>query len=163
MNAKGAAGARVNNDVSSVLNNDGYAFVSNLSPYRYNDVSLDPSTMTGDTELKETSIRVVPRAGAVINVPFSTDDRRSIFLIMKKRDGNNIPFGTEVLNEKQEVVGMMGQNGRAFTRGLEDKGRITARWGDNPDEQCSSDYALPVYSDTDIREETLMLENLICQ
>jgi outer membrane usher protein len=163
VNAKGAAGARVNNDVSSVLNNDGYAFVSNLSPYRYNDVSLDPSTMTGDTELKETSIRVVPRAGAVINVPFSTDDRRSIFLIMKKRDGNNIPFGTEVLNEKQEVVGMMGQNGRAFTRGLEDKGRITARWGDNPDEQCSSDYALPVYSDTDIREETLMLENLICQ
>jgi outer membrane usher protein len=119
--------------------------------------------MTGDTELKETSIRVVPRAGAVINVPFSTDDRRSIFLIMKKRDGNNIPFGTEVLNEKQEVVGMMGQNGRAFTRGLEDKGRITARWGDNPNEQCSSDYALPVYSDTDIREETLMLENLICQ
>ncbi|MFD3245336.1 fimbria/pilus outer membrane usher protein [Rahnella aquatilis] len=163
VNAKGATGARVNNDVSSVLNNDGYAFVSNLSPYRYNDVSLDPSTMTGDTELKETSIRVVPRAGAVINVPFNTDDRRSVFLIMKKRDGKNIPFGTEVLNEKQEVVGMMGQKGRAFTRGLEDKGRVTARWGDNPDEQCSSDYELPDNSSTSTRQETLILENLICQ
>lgn len=163
VNAKGAAGARVNNDVSSVLNNDGYAFVSNLSPYRYNDVSLDPSTMTSDTELKETSVRVVPRAGAVINVPFNTDDRRSVFLIMKMRDGKNIPFGTEVFNDKQEVVGMMGQNGRAFTRGLEDKGRVTAHWGDNPDEQCSADYALPGNSSTGIRQETLIMENLICQ
>lgn len=163
VNAKGAAGARVNNDVSSVLNNDGYAFVSNLSPYRYNDVSLDPSTMTSDTELKETSVRVVPRAGAVINVPFNTDNRRSVFLIMKMPKGKNIPFGSEVFNEKQEVVGMMGQNGRAFTRGLEDKGRVTARWGDKPDEQCSANYALPGNSLTGIRQETLIMENLICQ
>ncbi|MCS2149607.1 fimbria/pilus outer membrane usher protein [Scandinavium manionii] len=161
--AKGAKGARVTNDNAVSVNNAGYAFVSNLSPYHYNDVALDPSTMEKDTELKETSVRVVPRAGAIIEVPFRTDDRRSVFLMMRKADGSNVPFGAEVFNEQRESVGMLGQNGRAFTRGLADSGHLTVEWGNKPEEQCAVDFKLPVVAHDDIQQMTLLVDHLICR
>lgn len=161
--AKGATGTRVTNESATSINNSGYAFVSNLSPYRYNDISLDPSTMESDTELKETSVRVVPRAGAIVEVPFSTDDRRSVFLLMRKADGSNVPFGAEVMNEQNEQVGMLGQNGRAFTRGLQDSGHLTVVWGSTPEEQCGFDFSLPETEPKDKSQNTLLIEHLVCR
>ncbi|MEJ5073153.1 fimbria/pilus outer membrane usher protein [Enterobacter ludwigii] len=161
--ANGAAGTRVTNENATSINNSGYAFVSNLSPYRYNDVSLDPSTMESDTELKETSVRVVPRAGAIIEVPFNTDDRRSVFLLMRKADGSNVPFGAEVMNEQNEQVGMLGQNGRAFTRGLQDSGHLTVVWGSKPEEQCGFDFSLPETGVKDKSQNTLLIDHLVCR
>lgn len=160
--AKGAKGALAMGDNAARINSAGYAYVSNLSPYRFNDVSIDPSKMEQDTELKETSTKVVPRAGAIIYVPFSTDDRRSVFFRLRLKNGKNIPLGAEVFNENNEVVGTVGQSGRAFTRGVEQSGALSVIWGDQTEEQCRFNYQLPEMSQENIESKTLSVDNVIC-
>lgn len=160
--AKGAKGARAMGDNASRINSAGYAYVSNLSPYRFNDVSIDPSKMEQDTELKETSTRVVPRAGAVIYVPFATDDRRSVFFHLKLKNGKNIPLGAEVVDDSNNQLGIAGQNSRIFTRGIAEKGRLTVKWGEDMSEQCSFNYQLPTRDDIKLRTDTLSVDNINC-
>ncbi|HAT8000512.1 TPA: hypothetical protein GF082_13600 [Citrobacter braakii] len=160
--AKGAKGALAMGDRAARINSAGYAYVSSLSPYRFNDVSIDPSKMEQDTELKETSTKVVPRAGAIIYVPFATDDRRSVFFRLSLKNGKNIPLGSEIFNENNEVVGTVGQGGRAFTRGIEQSGTLSVIWGDNTEEQCRFNYQLPETTQEDINSKTLSVDNVIC-
>ncbi|MEF9889854.1 fimbria/pilus outer membrane usher protein [Citrobacter sp.] len=160
--AKGAKGALAMGDNAARINNAGYAYVSNLSPYRFNDVSIDPSKMEQDTELKETSTKVVPRAGAIIYVPFATDDRRSVFFRLNLKNGKNIPLGAEIFNGSNEVVGTVGQSSRAFTRGIEQSGTLSVIWGDEPDEQCRFNYQLPDMSQENINSKTLSVDNVVC-
>lgn len=160
--AKGAKGALAMGDRAARINSAGYAYVSSLSPYRFNDVSIDPSKMEQDTELKETSTKVVPRAGAIIYVPFATDDRRSVFFRLSLKNGKNIPLGSEIFNENNEVVGTAGQGGRAFTRGIEQSGTLSVIWGDNTEEQCRFNYQLPETTQEDINSKTLSVDNVIC-
>ncbi|WP_165699528.1 fimbria/pilus outer membrane usher protein [Chimaeribacter californicus] len=160
--AKGAEGAQATGDKSTRINEAGYAYVSTLSPYRFNDVGIDPSKMEKDTELKETMVKVVPRAGAITRVTFGTDERRSVFFRLKTQTGKNIPLGAEVFNEKGEPVGTVGQGNRAFTRGIEPSGKLSVKWGDAPQEQCQVEYTLPSLSEREIKQETLSLDNVIC-
>ena len=161
--AKGAKGAVAMGDNAAQINSAGYTYVSNLSPYRFNNVGIDPSKMEQDTELKETSAKVVPRAGAIIYVPFATDDRRSVFFRVKMINGRNIPLGAEVYDGNNTAVGIMGQSGRAFTRGIEEKGMLSVIWGDKAEEQCRFDYQLPVASSEEVSNTTLSVDNVICK
>lgn len=159
--AKGAEGAIAMGDRSTRINSSGYTYVSNLSAYRFNEVGIDPSKMERDTELKETSTKIVPRAGAIIYVPFETDDRRSVFFRLKRANGKNIPLGAEIISNSQ-VVGIVGQSSRAFTRGVEQSGSLSVIWGEGPDEQCRFDYDLPVLMAEDVKQQTLSVDNVIC-
>ncbi|WP_181012943.1 fimbria/pilus outer membrane usher protein [Citrobacter amalonaticus] len=160
--AKGAKGSLAMGDSAARINSAGYAYVSNLSPYRFNDVSIDPSKMEQDTELKETSTKVVPRAGAIVYVPFATDARRSVFFRLSMKNGKNIPLGAEIFNENNEAVGTVGQSGRAFTRGIDQSGTLSVIWGDKTEEQCRFNYQLPETSQEDINSKTLSIGNVIC-
>lgn len=159
--AKGAEGAVAMGDNAARINGSGYTYISNLSPYRFNDVGIDPSKMETNTELKETSAKIVPRAGAIVYVPFETDERRSVFFRLKTKTGKNIPLGAEVLSNN-EVVGTVGQSSRAFTRGVEQSGTLSVSWGKNADEQCQFSYQLPASSEKEIKQQTLSVDNVLC-
>lgn len=160
--AKGAKGAQATGDKSTRINEAGYAYVSTLSPYRFNNIGIDPSQMEKDTELKETMAQVVPRAGAITRVTFGTDERRSVFFRLVTKTGKNIPLGAEVFNEQHDPVGTIGQGNRAFTRGIAPAGRLSVQWGNSPDEQCQLDYTLPAMTTGEIKQETLSLDNVMC-
>lgn len=159
--AKGAKGAQAQNDPSVRINNAGYAYISNLSAYHFNEVGIDPAKMEADTEFKQTSTKVVPRAGAIIYVPFETDDRRSVLFRLKMASGKNIPMGAEIYS-KDNAVGYVGQSSRAFTRGVEQSGVLSVIWGNKPEEQCRFSYEIPVAVD-DVTQQTLSIDNVICK
>ncbi|WP_244466314.1 FimD/PapC C-terminal domain-containing protein [Dyella japonica] len=58
-------------------------------------------------------------------------------------NGEVLPFGADVLNEKGDTVGMVGQGGQLFVRGAEDGGTLLVRWGDDEAKQCKVSYQLP--------------------
>ncbi|KPC54613.1 fimbria/pilus outer membrane usher protein [Amantichitinum ursilacus] len=142
--ADGAAGAALVNGSGARIDQSGRAIMTNLMPYRSNEIALDPNGISADIELKSTSAAVVPRAGAVLLLRFETDLGRSVTLNIE-RDANApvIPLGAEIFDEHDNNVGVMGQGGRAYTRGIANAGVLHIRWGSTPDRQCAVRYVLP--------------------
>jgi outer membrane usher protein len=58
--------------------------------------------------------------------------------------GDALPFGAMVSDGNGMDVGVVAQNSRIFARGLEDDGTLIVKWGEEPGQQCSVRYSLPV-------------------
>ncbi|MCM7468941.1 outer membrane usher protein [Enterobacter bugandensis] len=158
--ASGAKGAGIGFG-SSRIGDSGYGIFPYMSAYRENRVYLDISTLENDVEIKNTSEVKVPRSGAVVLVNFETDEGRSIILELQRTDKGFIPLGADVLNEKNESVGTVGQAGQAYIRGVEDRGVLHVVWGNNKDSQCDVRYqVLPNAQKVGL---TTVLHNQQCQ
>lgn len=141
--ARNAEGAEINSTGVSV-DRRGYAVVPFLTPYRNNEVIIDPKGVSTDVELALTSQRVAPHAGAVVMMKYPTVSGRSILIQAKMPNGDAVPFGAEVLDEQGSSVGMAGQAGQIFVRiSGGDSGKITVRWGSESTSQCVIHYQLP--------------------
>ncbi len=138
--ADGAAGAAVTNAAGVVLDQHGYAVVPYLTPYQANRLELDPQGVSDDVELESTSQDVVPRAGAVVKATFATQRGAPVILQVRKADGQVAPMGADVLDAQQRQVGVVGQGGMAFVRGVPDQGTLTVRWASAADAQCLFPY-----------------------
>ncbi|WP_322015170.1 fimbria/pilus outer membrane usher protein [Paraburkholderia sp. J12] len=141
--AQGAKGGRIVNGQGARIDSNGYAVVPSLTPYRVNTVALDPSDVPLDVELGNTSAEVVPRANALVKVKIATIQGRPIFAEIDDQNGNALPMGSDVLDETGKSVGVVGQGGLAYLRGLEGKGKLLARWGSDPSEECVAAYVIP--------------------
>ncbi|KVC69144.1 fimbrial protein [Burkholderia ubonensis] len=143
--APNAEGARVTNASGVRIDRRGYAVVPYLTPYSMNDVSIDPKGLSTDVELKETSQRIAPLAGAVPKLTFKTEYGRSALIRVRQADGSPVPFGAAVTDASGKDVGTVGQGGKLFARGLEDKGELTVKWEANRSKSaCELSYSLPV-------------------
>lgn len=141
--AKGAKGAEVINGQGARIDSNGYAVVSTLMPYRMNRVGLDPSDLSDDVELLNTSEDVVPRANAFVLVKMPTVSGTPSIVTVEDGNGKPLPLGSRLFDGGGKAVGDIGQGGVAFLRGLEGKGTLVARWGPDPDAQCELPYAIP--------------------
>jgi outer membrane usher protein len=142
--ALGAAGARVTNSIGTTINSSGYAVLPFLIPYRLNSVNIDPGdAVSPDVEFKSTSESVAPRLNSVVLIRFQTVGGRAILITAHLPDGSVIPFGSSVYDAQGSEVGLAGQDGGIYLRGIAENGILTARWGDAPDQKCSFRYQLP--------------------
>lgn len=142
--AVGAEGARVTNSVGTVINRSGYAVIPFLLPYRMNTITIDPAgAVSADVEFRSTTALVAPRLNSVVVVRFGTVEGRAILVTARLPDGSEVPFGASVFDRQGGEVGLVGQNGRIYLRGIEQSGTLTARWGDAADERCEFDYEVP--------------------
>ena len=158
--ASGAKGAGIGFG-SSQIGDSGYGIFPYMSAYRENRVYLDISSLENDVEIKNTSEVKVPRSGAVVLVNFETDEGRSVILELQRTDKGFIPLGADVLNEKNESVGTVGQAGQAYIRGVDDRGVLHVVWGNNKDSQCDVRYqVLPNAQKVGL---TTVLHNQQCQ
>ncbi len=137
-----APGAAVDNAIGVKTDARGYAVVPYLSPYRRNEVTIDPKGLPLDVELKSASVTTVPTAGAVVRVVVPTSSGRTALIEALRADGQPLPFGVDVTNEAGEVVGVVGQASRLWVRGIEERGRLFVRWGEDGAQQCAVDYNL---------------------
>ncbi|WP_445145578.1 fimbria/pilus outer membrane usher protein [Dyella sp. Tek66A03] len=140
----GAAGARLGSSSGARIDRFGYALVPYLTPYNLNTITIDPKGLPLDVQLNSTSVQVAPHAGAVVMLKFKTDNGRTIVVRARMPDGQALPFGTEVFNEKNIVLGLVGQAGQILVRGVEQSGLLTARWQDDAGQaqSCSFSYQL---------------------
>ncbi|EOC9366008.1 TPA: outer membrane usher protein [Enterobacter asburiae] len=139
--ASGAEGAGIGFG-SSKIDGSGYGILPYMSAYRENRVYLDISTLETDVEIMNTSEITVPRSGSVVLVDFETNEGRSYILELQRTDKGFIPLGADVLNEKNESVGTVGQAGQAYIRGIEDEGTLHVVWGSDKDNQCDVHYSV---------------------
>lgn len=137
-----AAGAAIDSTVGVKTNGRGYAVVPYMTPFRRNEVTIDPRGLPMDVELKSASVVGIPTAGAVVKLVVPTSSGRSALIEAPRADGTPLPFGIDVYDEAGEVVGVVGQASRLWVRGIEEKGRLTVRWGSAPARQCVIDFDL---------------------
>lgn len=158
--ASGAKNARLGYGQGRI-NSAGYGIMPSMSAYRENRVYLDISTLEADVEIKNTSAVTVPRNGSVVLVNFETDEGRSLVLDLHRSDKGFIPLGADVLNEKNEPIGTVGQAGQAYVRGVEDKGVLRVVWGSDGTSTCTVHYHIP--ADAKKVGLTTLLNNQQCQ
>ncbi|MFK2855978.1 fimbrial biogenesis outer membrane usher protein [Dyella humi] len=139
-----AAGAHLANAPGARVDHFGYAVVPYLTPYQLNTIQIDPKGLPLDVQLDATSAQVVPYAGAVVMLKFKTENGRTLIVSARLKDGQALPFGAEVFNEKGFSLGVVGQAGQILLRGVDQSGRLTARWQDDNGavQSCSFDYRL---------------------
>lgn len=142
--AVGAEGARVTNSIGTTINRSGYAVLPFLMPYRLNTINIDPDdAVSTDVEFKSTSETIAPRLNSVVVIHFQTVGGRAILITAQLPDGSAVPFGSSVYDGLGSEVGLAGQDGVIYLRGIAETGMLTARWGDAPDQKCSFQYRLP--------------------
>ncbi|POA19242.1 fimbrial biogenesis outer membrane usher protein [Pseudomonas sp. FW300-N1A1] len=147
--AKGAQGAAIASSVGAAVADNGYAVVGGLTPYRQNEIELDPKGTSKDVELQVTSQSVAPRAGAVVMLKYPTTTGAPVLMQVMRDDGELVPLGAEVLDSKGNNLTMVGQGGKIFLRGLEPKGVLIAKWGDGSGQRCRIEYQLPEQAEKD--------------
>jgi outer membrane usher protein len=139
-----AAGARLSSAAGVRIDSHGYALLPYLTPYNLNTITIDPKGLPLDVQLDATSTQVAPHAGAVVMLKFKTRQGRTVILEVHLKNGNALPFGAEVFDEKGVSLGMAGQAGKILARGVKRAGQLTARWQDDlgASHACSFPYRL---------------------
>ncbi|QNR97950.1 fimbrial biogenesis outer membrane usher protein [Stenotrophomonas sp. 169] len=138
----GAKGAFIDSSTGLKTDARGYAVVPFLTPYRRNEISVDPKGLPMDIELKSSSATTVPTAGAVVKMVIETSSGRSALIDARREDGSPLPFGLDVRNEAGDIVGVVGQASRLWVRGLAERGQLRV-WLDGAGrQQCVIDYDL---------------------
>ncbi|WP_225594974.1 fimbria/pilus outer membrane usher protein [Pseudomonas sp. PDM22] len=143
LEAKGAEGAAVNANVGAKVAGNGYAVVGGLTPYRQNDLEIDPKGTSSDVELQVTQQSVAPRYGSVVMLKYPTVSGAAVLMSVLRDDGEAVPLGAEVLDSKGNSLSMVGQGGKVFLRGLEPRGNLVVKWGESSGQRCQLSYQLP--------------------
>jgi outer membrane usher protein len=143
VSAPDAAGARVGNAAGVRIDRAGYALVPYVTPYVLNTVDIDPTGLSLDVQLDNTSVQVAPRAGAVVMVKFKSESGRFVLIQASLADGKTLPFGAEVEDEQGQAIGVVGQAGRIMVRVPGETGRLSVQWQDQDvTRTCSLPYQL---------------------
>jgi len=149
LEAKGAEGASVNSNIGAKVASNGFAVVGGLTPYRQNDVAIDPKGTSKDVELQVTSQSVAPRFGSIVMLKYPTVTGAPVLMTVKRDDGEVIPLGADVLDAKGNSLSMVGQGGRIFLRGLKPTGELMVKWGEGSGQRCQINYQLPASASKD--------------
>ncbi|NLP61775.1 fimbria/pilus outer membrane usher protein [Paraburkholderia sacchari] len=143
--AKDAAGARLATSPGVRVDTNGHALVAGMQPYSMNTAEIDTKGLPMGVELKSTEQRFAPTAGAVVRVKFDTDYRgRAVVMRLKRSNGEAVPFGADVLDEKGNNIGNVSQGSRAmfYSKGV--GGELSVKWGTGIGQSCKVRYSMPV-------------------
>ncbi|OQD51087.1 fimbrial assembly protein [Enterobacter cancerogenus] len=141
--APGAKGVGIQNQSGAKTDWRGYTAVSNLTPYRKNDVALMTDTLPDDVELELTNKTVIPTRGAIVRADYIASVGVRVLMTLKKSDGQSLPFGTMISVDGENAQSfIVGDKGQVYLTGLADKGSLTAKWGNEANQVCHVNYAL---------------------
>lgn len=125
--ATGATDAVVSGNNNIKVDSRGYAIFPYLSPYRDNEISLNPNTAASDLEIKNTSQHIAPHAGAIVKLKFDTiHGELRIFEV--KYQGENVPLGATAISNG-EMAGIVGGGGILMIR-ENIKSQLKVTWND---------------------------------
>ncbi len=141
--APAAGGATVAGYSGIRLDRRGYAVVPYLSPYRVNQVEIDPRGLPADVELQTTSQQVAPRQGAIVMLRYPTVTGRPLLIHAAAPAGTELPFGAPVFDGRGNNVGIVSQGGQVYARLSEPNDTLTVKWGHADAWRCTIRVALP--------------------
>lgn len=139
--ADGARGARIGYGSDARIGRNGYALLPHVSPYRWNQIELDPSGLPMDVELLQTSQRIAPTAGSIVRVAFNAKRERTLFIDATDALGQPLPFAARIEDDAGRGWGAVGQGGVIQLRGAPEQGQLIV----DPDgpHRCRLEYTTP--------------------
>lgn len=155
--AKGGAGAHLLSGSNASLDGDGQALVTGLSPYRNNEVRIDPKGASQDVDFKVTSQMLAPRDGAIVRLRFDTETGAPLLLQISGDSPDGIPFGAQVLDAAGQAVSMVGQSGMALLRSDGEATSYVVKWGETAAQQCRLQIVPPAQGRDLQQRESLQL------
>ncbi|EJJ1300001.1 PefC/AfrB family outer membrane usher protein [Salmonella enterica] len=96
-----------------------------LNSYDSNTVTIDAGSLPLDTELSNTSLRVVPSNQAVVWMPFDVVKVHRYLLQVRQVDGTFMPGGTWARDQKGTPLGFVAANGVLMLNVMDAPGNIT--------------------------------------
>lgn len=118
-------------------NTKGYALVPHLRPYRLNQLVLDTDRLNPEVEISNGIANAIPRRGAVIKTQFQARRANRVVLTLATKDQQPLPFGSQLHDADENVLGMVGPAGRVMVSVADGLQRLEARWGEASENRCS--------------------------
>lgn len=143
--AVGATGAHVRSGHELRIGRNGYAVMPSASPYRWNQIELDPAGLPLDVQLLQTSQRVAPTAGSIVRVPFHVRRQRTLFIDAVDAQGQPLPFAASVQDESGRSIGVVGQGSVIRLQGAAESGALIV--DAQGARRCRLEYQLPQAAD----------------
>ncbi|MDY0923350.1 fimbria/pilus outer membrane usher protein [Leclercia sp. CFBP8987] len=141
--APGAKGVSIQNQSGAKTDWRGYTAVSNLTPYRKNDVALMTDTLPDDVELELTNRTVIPTRGAVVRADYVANVGMRVLMTLNHSSGQPVPFGAIATIKGQENNSfIVGDKGQVYLTGLSPSGTLLVKWGNDASQQCQVKYSL---------------------
>lgn len=114
--AKDAKGAAIMG-TPTWFDNQGYAVLSSLQPYRANSIEIDPKGADEDVSFTSTEARAVPYEGSVVKVVFNTRREKTRLFVARQSNGMPLPFGSEITDGRGKSLGFVGQGSTLYVTG----------------------------------------------
>lgn len=157
--APGAKGVSVQNQSGAKTDWRGYTAVSNVMPFRKNDVTLNTDSLADDTELELTTATVIPTRGAIVRANYVANVGARILMTLIQANGQPVPFGAVVnISGHDEQGFIVGDQGQVYLTGLNDSGKLNVKWGNENAQKCSALFSLPNNNDTGIKNVNAQCE-----
>ncbi|WP_318587692.1 fimbria/pilus outer membrane usher protein [Enterobacter hormaechei] len=157
--APGAKGVGIQNQSGAKTDWRGYTTVSNLTPYRKNDVALMTDSLPDDVELELTNKTVIPTRGAVVRADFNANVGMRVLMNLTLMNGQFVPFGAiaTVIDENNKAF-IVGDKGQVYLTGLTQKVKVNIVWGDDTKSMCQVNY-----NGENQREGGIVIINEVCK
>lgn len=114
----------------------GYAVAAHLRPYRVNQLNLITQQLGPEVEVENGTQEVVPRRGAIVKATFAARQVTRLILTLNERNGQPLPFGTQVSDEQGNTLATIGQGGQALIATGPHPQALSVRWGQQGKQQC---------------------------
>ncbi|MEQ4987937.1 fimbria/pilus outer membrane usher protein [Proteus sp. fly-1089] len=135
-----AADVAILNQAGVKTNDNGYALVPYITPYRKNTIDVDTSALPEDTEMALTSQTVSPSRGALVKAKFAANVGYRALVKLTFENGEPLPFGAQVIfNNNLQLNSIVGKDGEVYLSGLNESGKFIVKYNDG---QCSVNYNL---------------------
>lgn len=162
IHADGASGAEIENNWGSKLDYFGNGIVPYLTPYQFNQISINPSNLPIDVDLDATSKQIIPRANSAMLIKFITQSGRIVFFDLELENGGVPPMAAEAFDQNNQPIGTVVQGGRLYSRNIADKGAITVVWGTDQQNRCQFKYQISE-QDQPAQSHLPIIKNAICR
>ncbi|KNC12041.1 fimbrial assembly protein [Klebsiella sp. RIT-PI-d] len=139
--AKGAEGSHIYPDSRAVIKDNGYGIVSYLTPYKYNDVFLDPKGTAMSVDVDDTRRKIVPTAGSAVLIKMGTQQNKQMLVYFQHDQNESIPFGASINDAELKNIGIVGQGGMAMIPLNNGSNTFVIQWNkDKQKRQCTVNY-----------------------
>ena len=156
---EGGEGVRVAGTSSTPVDSKGYAVVPYLSAYAENTLELDTSDAEPGLEFEQDSFTVVPRAGTGVMVRFVPRPGWPALIRAKLDNGRPLPFAAELRDDKDQLLGYVGQGGQVQAHLTATSGLLYASWGNSAESNCALPYRI---SQAATRDKGTMRFEAVC-
>jgi outer membrane usher protein len=124
----GGVGVAVSGQYEATTRASGRALLTQLMPYRNNQVRLNASELPLDAELDTIELQAVPSPRGAVKLRFPVRSGRAALVRVQLADGQDAPAGAEVRVEGDGTVFYVARRGEVFITGLQPGAVAELRW-----------------------------------